>query len=81
MKGYILISLILIASGCKSPSHITETTKIAGPGSEKTLSQYTKHSIDEIAYRLNYENTTYFIRTFREHTNMTPLCFRKQSNP
>jgi pimeloyl-ACP methyl ester carboxylesterase len=38
MKEYILISLIFIASSCKSPSHITETTKIAGSGSEKTLS-------------------------------------------
>jgi non-heme chloroperoxidase len=38
MKEYILISLIFIASSCKSPSHITKTTKGGVPGSEKTLS-------------------------------------------
>jgi AraC family transcriptional regulator, transcriptional activator of pobA len=47
----------------------------------KRMLQYTNMGIDEIAYRLNYENTTYFIRTFREHTNTTPLNFRKQTNP
>jgi AraC-like DNA-binding protein len=47
----------------------------------KRMLQYTNLSIDEIASQLNYENTTYFIRTFREHTNMTPLHFRKQINP
>jgi AraC family transcriptional regulator, transcriptional activator of pobA len=38
-------------------------------------------TIDQIAYHLHYENTTYFIRTFREHTNITPSRFRKQTNP
>lgn len=47
----------------------------------KRMLQYTDRSIDEIAYLLNYENTTYFIRIFREHTHMTPLHFRKQKNP
>jgi AraC family transcriptional activator of pobA len=47
----------------------------------KRMLQYTHMGIDEIAYRLNYENTTYFIRTFREHTHITPLHFRNQTNP
>ncbi len=47
----------------------------------KRMLQYTNMTIDQIAYHLNYENTTYFIRTFREHTNITPLRFRKQTNP
>ena len=38
MKEYILTSLILIAGSCKSPSHITESTKSTGPGSETILS-------------------------------------------
>jgi AraC-like DNA-binding protein len=47
----------------------------------KRILQYTDMSIDEIADRLNYENTTYFIRTFKEHTGHTPLQFRKRINP
>jgi AraC family transcriptional regulator, transcriptional activator of pobA len=43
--------------------------------------RYTNYSIDEIAYRLNYENTTYFIRIFKGHIGMTPLYFRNISNP
>lgn len=47
----------------------------------KRMLQYTEYSIDEIANRLHYENTTYFIRAFKEHTHVTPLHFRKQANP
>jgi AraC family transcriptional regulator, transcriptional activator of pobA len=47
----------------------------------KRLLQFTNMTIDQIAYHLHYENTTYFIRTFREHTKMTPSRFRKQTNP
>lgn len=47
----------------------------------KRMLQHTDMTIDQIADRLNYENTTYFSRTFRAHTNMTPLSFRKQANP
>ena len=47
----------------------------------KRLLQYTDMTIAQIAYYLNYENTTYFIRTFREHTTLTPLRFRRQANP
>jgi AraC-like DNA-binding protein len=47
----------------------------------KRMLQYSNMTIDQIAHYLNYENTTYFIRTFRQHTNITPLRFRKQENP
>lgn len=47
----------------------------------KRMLQYTDMSIDAIAGCLNYENTTYFVRVFREHAGMTPLHFRKQKNP
>ncbi len=47
----------------------------------KRMLQYTNMGIDEIAYRLNYENTNYFIRAFRDHTDFTPLHFRNQTNP
>ncbi|MBT1697314.1 AraC family transcriptional regulator [Fulvivirgaceae bacterium PWU4] len=47
----------------------------------KRMLRYTDRSIDEIASALNYENTTYFIRTFSTHTHATPLQFRRQSNP
>ena len=47
----------------------------------KRMLQHTDMTIDQIATRLNYETTTYFVRTFRAHTNMTPLSFRKQANP
>jgi AraC-like DNA-binding protein len=47
----------------------------------KRLLQYTNLTIQQIAYRLNYENTAYFIRVFREHTDITPSRFRKQTKP
>jgi AraC family transcriptional regulator, transcriptional activator of pobA len=47
----------------------------------KRMLQYTNMGIDEIACRLNYETPSYFVRTFREHTNMTPLYFRKHKDP
>ncbi len=47
----------------------------------KRMLQYTHMGIEEIAYRLNYENANYFIRAFRDHTDVTPLHFRNQTNP
>lgn len=47
----------------------------------RKMLQFTNLSIDEIASYLNYESTPYFIRVFRQHTNTTPLHFRKQVNP
>lgn len=47
----------------------------------KKMLQYTTLGIDEIASYLNYQSTTYFIRVFRQHTNITPLHFRTLANP
>jgi AraC-like DNA-binding protein len=47
----------------------------------RRLLQYTTMGIDEIATTLNYESTSYFVRVFRLHTDITPLNFRKLSNP
>jgi AraC family transcriptional regulator, transcriptional activator of pobA len=47
----------------------------------KRMLQHTDMTVGQIADCLNYENTTYFVRTFRSHTNMTPLSFRNQANP
>lgn len=47
----------------------------------KRLLQYTTMDVDQIATALNYESTSYFIRVFRLHTNVTPLNFRKTANP
>ncbi|HZY81533.1 MAG TPA: helix-turn-helix transcriptional regulator [Cyclobacteriaceae bacterium] len=47
----------------------------------KRLLQYSDLSIDEIALALNYESTTYFIRVFKQHAGITPLNFRKFTNP
>lgn len=47
----------------------------------KRMLKYTDMGIDEIASCLNYESTSFFIRTFREQTQLSPLQFRKQLNP
>lgn len=47
----------------------------------KKLLRYTDMTIEQIAGHLHYESTTYFTKIFREHTNITPLNFRKQTNP
>jgi AraC-like DNA-binding protein len=47
----------------------------------KKLLRYTDMSIEQIADYLHYENPSYFTKIFREHTNITPLNFRKQTNP
>ncbi len=45
----------------------------------KKLLQYSSNSITEIAEVLNFENTSYFIRFFRNQQNITPLEFRNKS--
>lgn len=47
----------------------------------KRLLRYSDMNVDGIAGSLNYENTNYFIRAFREHTGLTPLQFRRRENP
>lgn len=47
----------------------------------KKLLRYTDMSMVQIADYLHFENTSYFIKIFREHTHITPSQFRKQPNP
>lgn len=47
----------------------------------KKLLQYTDMSVAQIADYLHFENTTYFSRIFRQYAHITPLNYRKQSNP
>ncbi len=37
----------------------------------------TTNQVHQIAYRLGYEDTSYFIRFFKKHTGFTPETFRK----
>lgn len=41
---------------------------------------YTHLSINEIAHLLGFENTSYFVTTFKKHTLLTPEQFRKNQN-
>jgi AraC family transcriptional activator of pobA len=47
----------------------------------KRLLLYSDIQIAEIARRLNFDDTSYFIRRFRQTTGMTPFAFRKIKNP
>lgn len=44
------------------------------------LLHYTSHTINEIADKLGFESTSYFITFFRKQTNKTPEHFRRSSN-
>ncbi len=44
----------------------------------KRLLAYTKLTVKEIAYSLNYEDDAYFVRFFTKNTGISPLSFRKQ---
>jgi len=44
----------------------------------KRLLTYTDLPVSEIAFTLNYETASYFIRNFRQQTQMTPLVYRKE---
>ncbi|GJH40600.1 AraC family transcriptional regulator [Capnocytophaga sp. HP1101] len=39
---------------------------------------YTSLTINEIAYRLSFDDPSYFTRLFREKTNLTPSAFREK---
>lgn len=42
----------------------------------KTLLTHTPLSISEIAYRLNFQDPSYFNKVFKKHFQITPLAFR-----
>jgi len=72
-----LNDLVKKHTGLNAKQHILNRTMLEA----KRLLNYSTMTIDEIASHLNYESTTYFVRAFRNHTNMTPLHFRKNGNP
>jgi AraC-like DNA-binding protein len=47
----------------------------------KRLLLYTDLQIDEISSRLSFEDSSYFIRTFKQSTGFTPLSFRQIKYP
>ena len=44
----------------------------------KNLLQYSDLSVDEIAYRLNFTDTSYFCKVFHQETGFTPAQYRRQ---
>ena len=47
----------------------------------KRMLKFTDMGIDEIASCLNYESTSFFVRSFRENAQLSPLQFRKKLKP
>ncbi len=47
----------------------------------KRLLLFSDITIDEIAIQLRFEDTSYFVRKFRQVTGSTPLSFRRTKNP
>lgn len=45
----------------------------------KRLLFHTELSVKEIAFRLNFEDPSYFVRRFKEKTGVTPVAFRSRS--
>lgn len=44
----------------------------------KLLLQNFSKNVSDVAYELNYESSSYFIRLFKKHTGITPNQFRKK---
>lgn len=72
-----LNSLIKAHWGVSAKRYILNKTIIEA----KRLLLYTEMSVDQIADRLHYPNTTYFAKVFKEFTHTTPLIFRRRKNP
>ena len=47
----------------------------------KRLLLYSDTFVSEIAWQLNFQDVSYFIRLFRSETGISPLAFRKKQNP
>ena len=46
----------------------------------KRMLIWTEYDISEIAYKLGFNELSYFSRFFKRHTSMTPLGFRRFMN-
>ncbi len=47
----------------------------------KRLLYYSDHTISEIAWKLNFQDCSYFVRAFKNATRLTPMQFRAKANP
>jgi len=47
-------------------------------GEARRLLLYTDSHINEIAYRLNFKDPSYFVKFFKKQEQLTPEAFRKQ---
>lgn len=78
---------------CITPNYLNEIVKSITGNTAKQIIQsrilleakklllYSSLSVSEIAIRLNYETTSYFIRFFRNQTGRTPLSYRNCLKP
>jgi len=76
---------------CITPNYLNEIVKKATSvnaklyiqnkilSEAKRLLAYTSLSISEIAESLNFDSSSYFIRSFRKHTGFTPLQYRNNT--
>ncbi len=47
----------------------------------KRLLSFSNLPVSEIAWKLNFDDTSYFVRLFRKLNGKTPLAYRKKQNP
>ena len=71
------LNTITKTEGNKTPSLlITERVILEA----KRLLKFTSLQIGEIAYRLGFKDTSYFIKFFKRHVALAPLVFRHESS-
>lgn len=78
---------------CITPNHLNELVREATGNNAKQVIQnkllgeakrmllYTSATIAKISSDLGYENSSYFIRTFKKQTGYTPMVFRNMNKP
>ena len=69
-----LIAIIKETTGKTPAEYIQEIFLLES----KTLLTHTPYSIAEIAYRLNFEDPSYFSKVFKKHFGITPLSYKNQ---
>ena len=69
-----LIAIIKETTGKTPAEYIQEIFLLES----KTLLTHTPYSIAEIAYRLNFEDPSYFSKVFKKHFGITPLSYKSQ---
>jgi AraC-like DNA-binding protein len=69
-----LNSIIKNLTGKTASAHIQEKLLLEA----KSFLLHTDLQVSEIAYKLGFENTSYFNRFFKKNTALTPMGYRKQ---